>query len=115
MMTAGTNTIVTEHFARSVAATTRFFEGESRRVAECCRRMADRFNQGGTLFVMGEGAQASDAQHVAVEFVHPVIVGKRALPAVWVRDVAASSSDIVIALATDGAPPLVTAALTAAA
>ena len=27
------------------------------------------------------GAYATDAQHVAVEFVHPVIVGKRALPA----------------------------------
>ena len=114
MITAGTYAIVTEHFARSVAATTGFFEDESRRVAECCRRMADHFNRGGTLFVMGEGAQASDAQHVAVEFVHPVIVGKRALPAVWVPDIAASASDIVMALATDEVPPLVRVALSEA-
>jgi len=31
--------------------------------------------------VFGSGGAATDAQHIAVEFVHPVIVGKRALPA----------------------------------
>jgi D-sedoheptulose 7-phosphate isomerase len=43
--------------------------------------MARRFQQGGRLLAFGNGAWATDAQHVAVEFVHPVIVGKRALPA----------------------------------
>ena len=114
MMAAGTPTLVTEHFARSVTATTQFFESHGARVAECCRRMADHFNRGGSLYVMGEGAQASDAQHVAVEFVHPVIVGKRALPAVWVPDVAASSSDIVMGLATDVVPPALTTTLASA-
>jgi len=46
-----------------------------------CRDMAGRFTGGGRLLVFGNGAGATDAQHVAVEFVHPVIVGKRALPA----------------------------------
>jgi len=32
--------------------------------------------------VFGTGGSSTDAQHVAVEFVHPVIVGKRALPAI---------------------------------
>ena len=32
--------------------------------------------------VFGTGGASTDAQHVAVEFVHPVIVGKRALPAI---------------------------------
>ena len=59
-----------------------FFAVEAPAVAECCRRMAERFTAGASLFVMGEGPQASDAQHVAVEFVHPIIVGKRALPAI---------------------------------
>ena len=59
-----------------------FFAVEAPAVADCCRRMAERFTAGASLFVMGEGAQASDAQHVAVEFVHPIIVGKRALPAI---------------------------------
>jgi D-sedoheptulose 7-phosphate isomerase len=44
--------------------------------------MAVRFHQGGKLVVFGTGAASTDAQHVAVEFVHPVIVGKRALPAI---------------------------------
>lgn len=43
--------------------------------------MARRFHQGGRLLAFGQGPSATDAQHVAVEFVHPVIVGKRALPA----------------------------------
>jgi D-sedoheptulose 7-phosphate isomerase len=44
--------------------------------------MAVRFHRGGKLVVFGTGGASTDAQHVAVEFVHPVIVGKRALPAI---------------------------------
>jgi D-sedoheptulose 7-phosphate isomerase len=44
--------------------------------------MAVRFHRGGKLVVFGTGGPSTDAQHVAVEFVHPVIVGKRALPAI---------------------------------
>lgn len=51
-------------------------------VAAACRAMAARFNAGGRLLTFGNGASAADAAHLAVEFVHPVIVGKRALPAV---------------------------------
>ena len=51
-------------------------------VAAACHAMAVRFHRGGKLVVFGTGAASTDAQHVAVEFVHPVIVGKRALPAI---------------------------------
>ena len=51
-------------------------------VADTCHAMAVRFHQGGKLVVFGTGTASTDAQHVAVEFVHPVIVGKRALPAI---------------------------------
>jgi D-sedoheptulose 7-phosphate isomerase len=50
-------------------------------VALACRDMAERFQGGGRLLVFGTGGGATDAEHIAVEFVHPVIVGKRALPA----------------------------------
>src|ERR1700754_3152812 len=50
-------------------------------VARTCHAMARRFHRGGKLVVFGNGGDSTDAQHVAVEFVHPVIVGKRALPA----------------------------------
>jgi D-sedoheptulose 7-phosphate isomerase len=58
-----------------------FFFREAPRLAEACESMSDRFLQGGRLLAFGRGPYATDAQHVSVEFVHPVIVGKRALPA----------------------------------
>jgi D-sedoheptulose 7-phosphate isomerase len=56
--------------------------GQADAVAAACHAMAVRFHQGGRLVVFGTGGPSADAQHVAVEFVHPVIVGKRALPAI---------------------------------
>lgn len=58
-----------------------FFRRESDRLALACQEMSARFIRGGRLLAFGNGASATDAQHVSVEFVHPVIVGKRALPA----------------------------------
>jgi len=58
-----------------------FFAREAPRLAGACREMAERFLRGGRLLAFGRGPCATDAQHVSVEFVHPVIVGKRALPA----------------------------------
>ncbi len=59
-----------------------FFRREAPRLAEACQGMSRRFLAGGRLLAFGRGAAATDAQHVSVEFVHPVIVGKRALPAI---------------------------------
>jgi len=58
-----------------------FFSREAPRLALACREMSERFLRGGRLLAFGRGPYATDAQHVSVEFVHPVIVGKRALPA----------------------------------
>ena len=58
-----------------------FFRREAPRLAEACHEMSRRFLAGGRLLAFGSGSAATDAQHVSVEFVHPVIVGKRALPA----------------------------------
>jgi D-sedoheptulose 7-phosphate isomerase len=66
--------------ARNAIAET-FFAREAPRLAAACREMADRFLNGGRLLAFGRGPYSTDAQHVSVEFVHPVIVGKRALPA----------------------------------
>ena len=64
------------------AAPMRDFADQAAAVAAACHDMAIRFHQGGKLVVFGTGGSSTDAQHVAVEFVHPVIVGKRALPAI---------------------------------
>ena len=67
---------------RRTAANDEFFGAEAQRIALACRDLAQVFAAGGRLIAVGGSPQAwSDAHHVAVEFVHPVIVGKRALPA----------------------------------
>jgi D-sedoheptulose 7-phosphate isomerase len=58
-----------------------FFAREAEKLAAVCARMSERFLRGGRLLAFGSGTAVSDAQHVAVEFVHPVLVGKQALPA----------------------------------
>ncbi|MGD1093945.1 MAG: SIS domain-containing protein [Bryobacteraceae bacterium] len=58
-----------------------FFAQQAGSLALACREMSDRFSRGGRLLAFGRGPYATDAQHVSVEFVHPIIVGKRALPA----------------------------------
>lgn len=72
---------VAARFARRETAVDRL-AADAATIARTCQAMAERFHRGGTLFVFGNGAAATDAAHVAVEFIHPVIVGKRALPAV---------------------------------
>jgi D-sedoheptulose 7-phosphate isomerase len=64
------------------AEPTRDLAAQASAVAEACHAMAVRFHRGGKLVVFGTGGPSADAQHVAVEFVHPVIMGKRALPAI---------------------------------
>ena len=93
-------------------ANSRFFSGEAERLARLCHLMAERFARGGRLVAFGRSPTArSDARHVAVEFVHPVIVGKRALPAIGLAgeggDLArqvgllARAEDIAIAFGAD--------------
>src|SRR5271163_4229305 len=95
-----------------------FFAKESRRLAEACREMSERFLGGGRLLAFGRGPYATDAQHVSVEFVHPVIVGKRALPALdlsvlfrpWVEAIL-RPEDIVMGFGPPDGDPEVWAAL----
>ncbi len=68
-----------------------YFAAEAERLATLCHRLAERFARGGRLLALGPTPQSrSDARHVAVEFVHPVIVGKRALPALALTGESAS-------------------------
>jgi D-sedoheptulose 7-phosphate isomerase len=67
---------------RVSAASNEFFRRHADALGRAACEMAERFSRGGRLFVCGSGPAASDAQHVSVEFLHPVIVGQRALPAI---------------------------------
>jgi D-sedoheptulose 7-phosphate isomerase len=83
---------------RRRAANASWFAAEAERLARLCGEMAERFARGGRLLATGD---VSDARHVAVEFVHPVIVGKRALPALAVTprelELLAEPDDMVVA------------------
>ena len=80
-VTTNASAAVHAHFTRTRETSTAFFTAEVDAIVTACESLAARFAQGGTLFVAGAGARATDAHHVSVEFVHPVVVGKRALPA----------------------------------
>jgi len=82
-------------------------DGLSEDLARASLAMARRFHAGGTMWCVSP-AWPFHAHHVAVEFVHPVIVGKRALAALTVppgADVVATlrasvrPGDMVVALA----------------
>ncbi|MGI8904164.1 MAG: SIS domain-containing protein [Solirubrobacteraceae bacterium] len=90
----------------------RYFEEQSETIARLCHPMAERFARGGRLIAFGRSPAArSDARHVAVEFVHPVIVGKRALPALGLAgeggaldrqvELLAQPEDVAIAFGAD--------------
>src|SRR5436309_11622487 len=87
--------VVEARFAQSMSVPEVFFTSEAARIAEACWAMARRFQQGGRLLAFGNGAWATDAQHVSVEFVHPVIVGKRALPALALTNDSATLSGLM--------------------
>jgi len=86
-----------DRIASTNAAAELFFAASADAIAVACRAMAERFEKGGRLFVCGTGAQRSDVAHVVVEFVHPVIVGKRALPTIALPDVAAGAAEAALA------------------
>ena len=80
----------------------RLFEPSAARIAELCHAVAERCARGGRLLACAcSPAGVSDARHVAVEFVHPVIVGKRALPALALLGERGSLADEVALLARD--------------
>ena len=102
-----------------------FFATQAPRLARLCHRMAERFARGGRLIAVGiSPAARSDVRHVAVEFVHPVIVGKRALPALGLTgesadlvrelELTVAPDDIVIGFGEPGDGSSVSAAVEAA-
>lgn len=72
-----------------------FFTANAGGIAACASAMADRFFAGATLLVFGDGPHATDAQHNSVEFVHPVLPGCRALPALALSNDVATVTGIL--------------------
>lgn len=66
----------------SVRVKEEFFQLHGTRLVAAARALATVFENGGKLFVIGNGGSSCDAAHIAVEFLHPVTAGRPALPAV---------------------------------
>lgn len=104
-----------EKARESVAVKTRFFEENKETIIAASLDLAKAFHRGRKLLVCGNGGSATDAQHVAVEFMHPVTVGRKALPAICLTNdmamVTAVANDVgfddifsrqIIALGSEG-------------
>lgn len=65
----------------SIDVKTRFFAENAAGLVAASRVVAESYARGGRLFSMGNGGSSCDAAHIAVEFLHPITVGRAALPA----------------------------------
>ncbi|MEO1172317.1 MAG: SIS domain-containing protein [Myxococcota bacterium] len=65
----------------SLAVKRAFFQANAAGLVKASELVADSYRAGGRLFTMGNGGSSCDAAHIAVEFLHPITVGRPALPA----------------------------------
>jgi D-sedoheptulose 7-phosphate isomerase len=75
-----------EKARESVEVKQKFFEEYKDEILNASLAIARAFHQGRKLLVCGNGGSATDAQHIAVEFMHPITVGRRALPAICLNN-----------------------------
>ncbi|HEY7546830.1 MAG TPA: SIS domain-containing protein [Blastocatellia bacterium] len=86
-----------EKARESVEVKSRFFEENKDAILQASLCMAKAFHRGRKMMVCGNGGSSTDAQHVAVEFMHPITVGRKALPAICL----ANDMAMVTAVAND--------------
>jgi D-sedoheptulose 7-phosphate isomerase len=86
-----------EKVRESVEVKTEFFTANKETIIAASLELAKAFHRGNKLLVCGNGGSATDAQHVAVEFMHPITVGRKALPAICL----ANDMAMVTAVAND--------------
>jgi len=104
-----------EKARESVETKTKFFADNKDAILSASLQLAKAFFRGKKLLVCGNGGSATDAQHIAVEFMHPITVGRKALPAICLTNdiamVTAVANDVgfddvftrqIIALGTEG-------------
>jgi D-sedoheptulose 7-phosphate isomerase len=86
-----------EKARESVEVKLKFFDENKEAILAAALAMAKAFKRGRKLLVCGNGGSATDAQHIAVEFMHPITVGRKALPAICL----ANDNAMITAIAND--------------
>lgn len=81
----------------SATTAQRFFEANADRLSELAECMASAFRSGRRLFVLGNGGSSCDAEHISVEFMHPIFEKRKPLPCISLT----SQSALLSAIAND--------------
>lgn len=125
---------ILKEFRDSVTVKEKFIEGHVETIVEAAKAIAHSFNQGNKLILFGNGGSATDASHIAAEFVNRFKRERPGLPAIALNaDMAVITSiandydfseifskqlkslaiegDIVMALSTSGQSPNVVKAI----
>lgn len=128
---------ILKEFAESISVKEKFIQTHIDTIIDVSKAIAATFNDGGKVILFGNGGSASDASHIAGEFVNRFKKERPGLPAIALNtDVAVMTSiandydfseifarqlkalavegDLVIAITTSGASPNVLKALDAA-
>ena len=71
-----------EHILRACAELHERLAEQSGLIEQVARRLSEVIEAGGTVYVMGNGGSAADAQHMAGELVGRFLMERRALPCV---------------------------------
>jgi D-sedoheptulose 7-phosphate isomerase len=66
----------------SVEMKEKFFSQYAAKIEAMAKEMAERFQSGKKLLVMGNGGSLCDALHFCVEFTHPIIEKRKAFPVI---------------------------------
>jgi D-sedoheptulose 7-phosphate isomerase len=75
-----------EKARESVDVKEKFFADNKDTILKAALAIARAHHHGKKMLVCGNGGSATDAQHVAVEFMHPITVGRKALPAICLNN-----------------------------
>jgi len=73
---------VMQKAADSRSTPQRYFEKYGSTIVAAARTIAKVYQSGGRLLAMGNGGSSADAAHIAVEFIHPITVGRPSLEAI---------------------------------
>lgn len=122
---------ILKEFKESISVKEKFIEGHLETIIEVSKAIANTFNEGNKLILFGNGGSATDASHIAAEFLNRFKRERPGLPAIALNtDMAVITSiandydyseifakqlkslavegDIVIAISTSGHSPNVT-------
>lgn len=88
---------ILKEFKESISVKEKFIEGHLETVIEVSKAIANTFNEGNKLILFGNGGSASDASHIAAEFVNRFKIERPGLPAVTLN----TDMAILTAIAND--------------